>query len=238
MSEGKDRMSPAQRSTRYVVIMATHSPPPKTAREWVGRNIRRERDRRGLTVEQLARLLSDRGFLIDKSQVSRIETGKQNCDVEKLLAFADALQVNPDRLLRDPDQLDAALFVRIRRHWRSAEQEAKRYSTLATLLLEELSLLADRVPPDPETGWTARESLADDAWADDLVRWIPSVARVAPEHPDYGAYIERLAAGDLTVDYSELSAALEEFPLPAFTPKTPSKKATAKKARATKKGGK
>lgn len=227
-------MSPAQQTTRYVDRMTTNSPPPKTAREWVGRNIRRERERRGLKVEQLARLLTERGFVIDKSQVSRIENGRQNCDVEKLLAFADALEVNPDRLLRDPERLDAALFARIVRHWRSAEREAKRYSTIAGLLFEELLLLADRVPPDPTTGWTAAESLADDTWGADLVRWVPNVARVAPEHPDYGAYIERLAAGDLAVDYSELDAELEGNPLPVFVPGTTTKS----KSKTTKKGGK
>lgn len=194
-------MSPAQQTTRYIDRMTTAEQRHTKAREWVGRNLQRLRAERNLTVEQFAQLVSERAFKIDKSQISRIETGKQSCDSEKLLAFADALEVNPDRLLCDPERLDAALFVRILRHWREADREAKAQAALAEILHQELTRLAERIPPPRSSDWSFYDFLGEDA-IDLFTRPLPSIESVEPTDPEYIKYLERLAAGELDIAYS------------------------------------
>jgi transcriptional regulator with XRE-family HTH domain len=122
------------------------TPPPQTARYWVGRNVRRYREEQGLTIGQLAERVSELGFPLERTQLSKIENGRTNVDVEKLLALATALDVLPDRLLRDPDELDQAILDRLLNRWRDLMIESLVSETRFRALSFQLNALSERSP--------------------------------------------------------------------------------------------
>ena len=68
--------------------------------EWhaiVGGNIRRLRDARAWTIEELAHLAS-----IDSSYLGKIELGKKDSTIKKLVAISTALDVDLGDFLRRP----------------------------------------------------------------------------------------------------------------------------------------
>jgi transcriptional regulator with XRE-family HTH domain len=75
---------------------------PKIASQKVGQNIKEQRAQRNFSVAELARQMTDSGHEIERSQVSKIEHGHAGISVERLLAFAAVLDVNPLVLLREP----------------------------------------------------------------------------------------------------------------------------------------
>jgi len=156
------------------------------------------------------------GFPLERTQISKIENGHTNVDVEKLLALAAALEVVPDRLLRDPEDLDYELFRRLRVNWRTAALESERYRALAELLQGELLAIADRLSRDDISGMTAAEVVDEDSFEIGEHRWVPAVARVAPESPGYSEYVEALAAGRGSMVYKSSFPALTPWkPKPA-----------------------
>ena len=122
------------------------TPPPQTARAWVGRNVRRYREEQGLNIGQLAERVSELGFPLERTQLSKIENGRTNVDVEKLLALATALDVLPDRLLRDPDELDQAILDRLLNRWRDLMIESLVSETRFRALSFQLNALSERSP--------------------------------------------------------------------------------------------
>lgn len=180
-------------ATRYVVEMTTSEvPPPNTARRWVGANLRHLRTSQGLTLEQLAERVTALGFGIDKASLSRIENGRTNVDVEKLLAFAQALDVAPDRLLRDPEHLDAALLDRIYRHWRNAAREWRRLEAISSLLFDEIIKVGARLP---NSNASLDEFRADLLHLVSREGWVLAAERVEPGSQTYDAFIEQVATG-------------------------------------------
>ncbi|MGW6915566.1 helix-turn-helix domain-containing protein [Kitasatospora sp. NPDC054939] len=65
----------------------------------VAANVRRVRERRGLSTYQLARLLLDAGRAITPSAISKLERGDRRVDVDDLMALAAVLGVSPSSLL-------------------------------------------------------------------------------------------------------------------------------------------
>jgi len=190
------------------------APPPNTARRWVGMNLRHLRTKKELTLEQLAERVTALGFTIDKASLSRIETGRTNVDVEKLLAFAEALDVVPDRLLRNPADLDRAIYFRLRDRWERALLDMKRHETLAVLLLAELKDLAARIPRNSETGYGAEDDLESVSAEVDRVSFRPKLERPPIESKRFESYLEALAAPDaFTEEYTrhELDDFLDWF---------------------------
>jgi len=61
----------------------------------LGRNLRRIRERRELTQEEVAHRSG-----VHSTEVSRIETGKRDPQISTLERLADALEVSPGELLR------------------------------------------------------------------------------------------------------------------------------------------
>jgi transcriptional regulator with XRE-family HTH domain len=176
------------------------APPPNTARKWVGMNLRHLRTKKELTLEQFAERVTALGFSIDKASLSRIENGRTNVDVEKLLAFAEALDVVPDRLLRNPADLDRAIYFRLRDRWERALLDMKRHETLAVLLFAELKDLAARIPRDSETGYGAEDDLGSVSFDVDQISFRPKLERPPIESERFEAYLEALAAPDAFIE--------------------------------------
>jgi len=182
---------------RYVVEMTTSEvPPPDTARRWVGANLRHLRTAQALTLDQLAERVTALGFGIDKASLSRIENGRTNVDVEKLLAFAQALDVAPDRLLRDPEHLDAALLDRIYRHWRDAARERRRLEVVSSLLFDEIIRVGARLPDSNSSLDEFRADLLHQASREG---WVLATERVEPGSQTYDAFIEQVVTGQAFV---------------------------------------
>ncbi|WP_160051323.1 helix-turn-helix domain-containing protein [Nocardiopsis sp. FR26] len=69
----------------------------------VSENIRRLRNKRSLTVRELARRLTEtHGRPFTPGAISRVEAGTRRVDADDLVAFALALDVNPNTLLLAP----------------------------------------------------------------------------------------------------------------------------------------
>ena len=164
------------------------SPPPNTARKWVGQNVRHHRERLGLNITQLAERVTACGIPVARSQMSKIESGQTNVDVEKLLALAAALEVIPDRLLRDPAQLDRAIYLRLRDRWKYEIREMKRHESLAQIIVEELAAIAKRVEG-------AAEDLEDIMYEEHLTQWVLNIERVDAQDAGYAGFLDRLIDG-------------------------------------------
>mgnify|MGYP002642394090 CR=1 FL=1 len=164
------------------------TPPPQTARAWVGRNVRRYREEQGLNIGQLAERVSELGFPLERTQLSKIENGRTNVDVEKLLALATALDVLPDRLLRDPDELDAAIFDRLLSRWVELTFEGVVAATRSEVVRYELEAMCER-----------NQDLAKRF--DEAVAEIKTVSVLAAGNdvefssPAYGDYLDGLLSG-------------------------------------------
>jgi transcriptional regulator with XRE-family HTH domain len=78
------------------------APVPGIASQKVGQNIKEQRAQRNFSVTELARQMTKSGHEIERSQVSKIENGHAGITVDRLLAFAEALDVDPLLLLREP----------------------------------------------------------------------------------------------------------------------------------------
>jgi transcriptional regulator with XRE-family HTH domain len=72
--------------------------------EQVGRRIAELREERGVSQRRLAAVLD-----LDPSALSRIESGERGLAVHEMIAAAEFLGVDPDRLLRD-DAVSTPLF--------------------------------------------------------------------------------------------------------------------------------
>lgn len=70
-------------------------------------NLRRIRSTRGLTTEQLAGKLVERGVTINPSSITKIEKQDRRVTVDEMAALANALDVEPVALLR-PEGTDAS----------------------------------------------------------------------------------------------------------------------------------
>ena len=182
------------------------TPPPQTARIWVGRNVRRYREEQGLNIGQLAERVSELGFPLERTQVSKIENGRTNVDVEKLVALAAALEVLPERLLRDPEQLDAYEFDRLYRYWFESLREWQRLKTLSDLLVADVIKVGARLPDDHPVLERFRSDLMATA---EQKGWTLSVERISPDAPGYDLFIEGLMAGR-SFEWSEEPKSIEE----------------------------
>jgi transcriptional regulator with XRE-family HTH domain len=69
----------------------------------VGPNVRRARERLGIDLAALAKRLTDAGWPIAKSALSRLENGQRRVDVDDLMALAVVLHVSPLELLLGAD---------------------------------------------------------------------------------------------------------------------------------------
>ena len=71
------------------------SPNTKTLLTYIAANVRRSRERKGLTQERLAESAS-----VDIRYLQRVERGTINLSVDVLTALAEALGITPASLLR------------------------------------------------------------------------------------------------------------------------------------------
>ena len=83
----------------------TSSPPATAAQErlWFGENLRRERMRQGLTLEDLAERSG-----ITWSYISHLERGMRNVGIDNMAALAAAVGRPLMELLAEPDLDDSA----------------------------------------------------------------------------------------------------------------------------------
>jgi transcriptional regulator with XRE-family HTH domain len=75
----------------------------------VASQIRRIRDRNGLSLQELSERLTAVGRPIVPSGISKIEQGDRRVDVDDLTALADALGTIPNDLLYEPQQAPAGI---------------------------------------------------------------------------------------------------------------------------------
>lgn len=170
--------------------------PPQFAHEWVGANVRALRKSRvpEMTQSDLGNAMTQLGFVMDKAKVSRLENGlEKRVDVNKLLALATVLEVVPDRLLRNPEELDRALYVRLRDRWVREIREAERHEALAQILVEELKWVTDRLDD-------AAEDLDSISYDLSLTTWVLNIERPSPESEGYVDFLEKLIDGRAIVE--------------------------------------
>ncbi len=158
------------------------------------RKLRESRDPK-MNQSELGEAMTALGFPMDKTKVSRLENGRETrVDVDKLLALATVLDVIPDRLLRDPDELDAAIFRRLLSKWRDYKLEEMRNEARALAIFVELHKLAER---SPDLGYLLeREEFARDEMKSRLAA---EVRPINVESSDYAAYLDHLLHGDTSV---------------------------------------
>jgi transcriptional regulator with XRE-family HTH domain len=84
--------------------------PPAAVLAYIAANVRRLREDRGLTQEQLAERLHS-----NFRYVQRVERGEMNLTVVKLAALAEGLGVQPGSLMREAKPLPAPRRGRPRR---------------------------------------------------------------------------------------------------------------------------
>lgn len=63
--------------------------------------LREQRERAGLTQEDLANLTAERGQFVERSTISHIENGRRSPMARTLKALADALGITVDDLLAE-----------------------------------------------------------------------------------------------------------------------------------------
>lgn len=68
----------------------------------VGRNVRHWRRWKGISEAALADALASIGHPVRRNAISAIETGQQGVSVDRLVAFAEVLQISPQQLLEGP----------------------------------------------------------------------------------------------------------------------------------------
>ncbi len=158
------------------------------------KNLRESRSPK-MNQSELGEAMTALGFPMDKTKVSRLENGRETrVDVDKLLALATVLDVIPDRLLRNPDELDAAIFSRLVSRWREYKLDQMRNEARALAIFIELRKLAERSP-----------DLADLLESDRLVleeleaRIAAEVHPIDVDSPEYGAYLDHLLVGETSV---------------------------------------
>jgi transcriptional regulator with XRE-family HTH domain len=77
----------------------------------VGEEVRRTRDRKGWSQQQLADMLEDLGAdWFDRSTIAKIETGARNVSLEDCIALAVALDVPPSALFLPRENAEVALL--------------------------------------------------------------------------------------------------------------------------------
>lgn len=77
----------------------------------VGANIRRLRETRGWTQQQLADALDAAGYPHPRSVVAKTETGGRPVTLEDLAAYAEVLEVPPSSLAADGNDELARVFL-------------------------------------------------------------------------------------------------------------------------------
>ncbi|MER7799865.1 helix-turn-helix transcriptional regulator [Streptomyces parvulus] len=82
--------------------MAARSLEIGSAGMMAARTIEILRTERGLGQRQLAARCTDLGRPMSNTMLSRIELAKRRCDIDDLVAIAEALQVSPLALLQGP----------------------------------------------------------------------------------------------------------------------------------------
>lgn len=85
--------------------MAARSLELGSAGKRTARAVEFHRLERGLSQRQLADRVTDLGRPMSNTMLSRIERGRRRCDVDDLVAIADALVVSPLALVREPSAL-------------------------------------------------------------------------------------------------------------------------------------
>ena len=83
----------------------------------IGERIRQLRKSRGITQDELGRVLGDKvtGKPMSRGQVSNLETGKRNFNIHQLKILADFFHVSMETIGIESDELDAIdLFERAR----------------------------------------------------------------------------------------------------------------------------
>jgi transcriptional regulator with XRE-family HTH domain len=162
--------------------------PPQFAHEWVGANVQalRKMSVPEMTQTDLGNAMTELGFVMDKAKVSRLENGlEKRVDVNKLLALATVLDVIPDRLLRNPDELDAAIFRRLLSRWREYKLEQMRNEARALAIFVELDKLAERSPELAHLLEESKEQIAETEYA-------AIVEPIAVDSPSYSSYLDYL----------------------------------------------
>lgn len=86
-----------------IANMGTRAVDKGPASERVAANVKRLRQSRGLTLDDLAARMAELGRPILKSGLSKIEAGDRRVDVDDLMALAIALETNVNVLLLDPE---------------------------------------------------------------------------------------------------------------------------------------
>ena len=135
------------------------------------------------------------GFPMDKTKVSKLENGRETrVDVDKLLALATVLDVIPDRLLRDPEELDSEIFRRLLARWREYNVERLTFAARAQAISLELHKLAER------SEILAEFLERDKSKLEEYEQRVSAEVRLIDiDSPGYGEYLDHLLTGETAV---------------------------------------
>lgn len=161
-------------------VMAT--PKSETPDEAFGQSVAEVRGWANLSQREFANRLTERGFRVDASAVSRIENGSRSVRLTEALTIADALDVELDFLVSGLDRSPKAELRRARRFANEAVRRLREpmvqlirgYVWVHEMLRDEPDLVAEILLEDGE----AMESPDDYfSWAVGRIARLESVAR-------------------------------------------------------------
>lgn len=83
-----------------------HMPTSMSPQTVLAQRLRRLRERRGWSQEQLASRLADRGLVWQRTTVAKVEAGSRQVTVDELVAVAFVIGVSPAALVVPPEMLE------------------------------------------------------------------------------------------------------------------------------------
>ena len=153
------------------------------------KRLRAERERRGWTQADVARMLTDNGITAYATTVAKLEGGERVVRVDELTGIADLLGVTVDRLLgrrsRPAGDLHAAVLAVLQ----TAQQAGWQVQSLETALLAQAAELALADSSDRYA-----QLVADTATAGDALATAAVALAVIGEHVDRGAVNREMQA--------------------------------------------
>jgi transcriptional regulator with XRE-family HTH domain len=149
--------------------------------DYFGKRLRRERDSRGWSQAQLAKMLSDKDIPMHWTTVAKIEAGDRSVRIDEAAGIADLFGVSVDGLLGRRPRPKADLFMALRGVLEAARSAAWQVSALETGLRDQLAELTEA-----DSGEGYAELITDGGLAADALAEAGRVLARVGERPDAG----------------------------------------------------
>lgn len=125
-----------------------------TSADRFGSRVRLVREARGLSQRELARLLTEAGYRIDASAITRVERGERAARLPEAVAIAAVLETTVGELLGESDAPASRRLAGLRAsatsYWHSAQDALVNYGEslveILEIVREEPELLMEEIP--------------------------------------------------------------------------------------------